>query len=182
MDSVYEAILNRLLKELKNEDIKKGINIALSAYMDSGYMNYNDMYNDELMSETVDGYLQTLGEMEQYTKYTCCGGLIQDVLPSLDKFGREFVKMGYCPSCQEILYQSTLKDKSPYFSRSELDDDRIYEFSKATENMKHTEAIFSKAADKLSVPEKVIYLFEMDLEKEYYVDNDGKIKKLDETV
>lgn len=62
MDSVYETLLNRLLEEIKNEDIKKGINIALSAYMDSGYMNYNDMYNDELMSETVDGYLQTLGE------------------------------------------------------------------------------------------------------------------------
>jgi len=58
MDSVYETLLNRLLEEVKNEDI----NIALSAYMDSGYMNYNDMYNDELMSETVDGYLQTLGE------------------------------------------------------------------------------------------------------------------------
>lgn len=51
MDSVYETLLNRLLEEVKNEDIKKGINIALSAYMDSGYMNYNDMYNDELMSE-----------------------------------------------------------------------------------------------------------------------------------
>ena len=50
------------VEEVKNEDIKKGINIALSAYMDSGYMNYNDMYNDELMDETVDGYLQTLGE------------------------------------------------------------------------------------------------------------------------
>lgn len=62
MDSVYETLLNRLLEEVKNEDIKKGIIIALSAYMDSGYMNYNDMYNDELMSETVDGYLQTLGE------------------------------------------------------------------------------------------------------------------------
>ena len=62
MDSVYETLLNRLLEEVKNEDIKKGINIALSAYMDSRYMNYNDMYNDELMSETVDGYLQTLGE------------------------------------------------------------------------------------------------------------------------
>ena len=62
MDSVYETLLNRLLEEVKNEDIKKGINIALSAYMDLGYMNYNDMYNDELMSETVDGYLQTLGE------------------------------------------------------------------------------------------------------------------------
>lgn len=62
MDSVYEAILNRLLKELKNEDIKKGINIALSAYKDSGYMTYDDMYDDELMDETVDGYLQTLGE------------------------------------------------------------------------------------------------------------------------
>ena len=62
MDSVYETLLNRLLEEVKNEDIKKGIKIALSAYMDSGYMNYNDMYNDELISETVDGYLQTLGE------------------------------------------------------------------------------------------------------------------------
>lgn len=62
MDSVYETLLNRLLEEVKNEDIKKGINIALSAYMDSRYMNYNDMYNDELMSETIDGYLQTLGE------------------------------------------------------------------------------------------------------------------------
>lgn len=62
MDSVYETLLNRLLEEVKNEDIKKGINIALSAYIDSGHMNYNDMYNDELISETVDGYLQTLGE------------------------------------------------------------------------------------------------------------------------
>lgn len=36
----------------------------------------------------------TKEQMEQYMKYTCCGGLIQDVLPSLDKFGREFVKWG----------------------------------------------------------------------------------------
>ena len=64
MDSVYETLLNRLLEEVKNEDIKKGINIALSAYMDSGYMNYNDMYNDELMNETIDGYLQTLREKD----------------------------------------------------------------------------------------------------------------------
>lgn len=60
MDSVYEAILNRLLKELKNEDIKKGINIALSAYKDSGYMTYDDIYDNNLMDETVKGYLDTL--------------------------------------------------------------------------------------------------------------------------
>lgn len=60
MDSVYEAILNRLLKELKNEDIKKGINIALSAYKDSGYMTYDDMYDNNFMDETVKGYLDTL--------------------------------------------------------------------------------------------------------------------------
>lgn len=48
MDSVYEAILNRLLKELKNEDIKKGINIALSAYKDSGYMTYEMVIKDLL--------------------------------------------------------------------------------------------------------------------------------------
>lgn len=39
MDSVYETLLNRLLEEVKNEDIKKGINIALSAYMDSAMKN-----------------------------------------------------------------------------------------------------------------------------------------------
>ena len=42
------------------EDIKKGINIALSAYKDSGYMTYDDMYDNNLMDETVKGYLDTL--------------------------------------------------------------------------------------------------------------------------
>ena len=60
MDSVYETLLNRLLEEVKNEDIKKGINIALSAYKDSGYMTYDDMYDNNLMGETVKGYLDTL--------------------------------------------------------------------------------------------------------------------------
>lgn len=60
MDSVYETLLNRLLEEVKNEDIKKGINIALSAYKDSGYMTYDDMYDNNLMDETVKGYLDTL--------------------------------------------------------------------------------------------------------------------------
>lgn len=44
MDSVYETLLNRLLEEVKNEDIKKGINIALSAYMDSGYMQKEENF------------------------------------------------------------------------------------------------------------------------------------------
>lgn len=60
MDGVYVTLLNRLLEEVKNEDIKKGINIALSAYKDSGYMSYDDTYNDDLMDETVKGYLDTL--------------------------------------------------------------------------------------------------------------------------
>lgn len=65
MDGVYVTLLNRLLEEVKNEDIKKGINIALSAYKESGYMTYDDIYDDELIDETVKGYLETLEKEEK---------------------------------------------------------------------------------------------------------------------
>lgn len=31
-------------------------------------------------------------------------GLIQDIFPELDKYEREFIKTGYCPKCQEMLF------------------------------------------------------------------------------
>ena len=125
----------------------------------------------------------TKEQVEQWKNYICYGGLIQDKLSTLDEFGREFIKMGYCPSCQEMLFQSTLKDKSPFISwvPEQLNEDRMHEFSQATEEMNARDAIFSEAADKLSIQEKVFYLFEMDLEEEYYVDSEGKVKKMDET-
>ena len=44
---------------------------------------------------------------EQYEKYKYGGVLIQDAFPELDPFEREFIKTGYCPECQELLFGTT---------------------------------------------------------------------------
>ena len=39
-----------------------------------------------------------------YKRFKFGEGLIQDLLPELDDFEREFMKTGYCPKCQELLF------------------------------------------------------------------------------
>ena len=102
-------------------------------------------------------------------------------MPDIDKFGREFIKTGYCPSCQESLFGSRLEEKSAYFSwenPDELNYDRTQEFVEASNGLNYKDAFFSEAADKLSIAEKVLYLYEMELEDEYYVDENGKFMKI----
>ena len=53
-----------------------------------------------------DCYIAVNGK--DYTKYTW-GGLIQDCFPYLDSFEREFIKTGYCPDCQELLFNNKYK-------------------------------------------------------------------------
>lgn len=48
----------------------------------------------ELTNEEVMGYFLYKQGM----------GLIQDCLPNLKNYEREFIKMGYCPECQEELF------------------------------------------------------------------------------
>ena len=50
-------------------------------------------------------------ELEEYQHY---GGLIQDRMPSLDRFGREFLKTGYCPECQEMLFHTECENSVAY--------------------------------------------------------------------
>ena len=117
---------------------------------------------------------------KQWSDYVCYGGLIQDRMPDVDKFGREFIKSGYCPDCQEKLFGSTMKDKSSYISTKEYEEDEDYyelieQFMDATDEMDAKESILSEAADSLSVAEKVIYLYETGLEDKFYVDDAGKV-------
>lgn len=119
-------------------------------------------------------------QAKQWESYVCYGGLVQEKMPDIDKFGREFIKTGYCPSCQEMLFGSKLDDKSAYFSwenPEELKYEKTQEFVAATKSLDYMDAILSAAADKLTIAEKVLYLYEMDLEDEYYVDEDGKVLK-----
>ena len=43
-------------------------------------------------------------ELKALKKYLSNGGYIQESLPSLNKCEREFIKSGYCPSCQELIF------------------------------------------------------------------------------
>ena len=41
---------------------------------------------------------------EKYGKYAYGNALIQEVFPDLTPHEREFIKTGYCPECQELLF------------------------------------------------------------------------------
>ena len=129
----------------------------------------------------ADYYMRLTEKQEtQYNDYICYGGLVQDKMPDIDKFGREFIKSGYCPCCQEALFGTKLEDKSAYFTWApdELDLGRAQEFMAATENMAScSEAILSEAAEKLSIADKVLFLYETELESEFYVDENGKVQE-----
>ena len=43
-------------------------------------------------------------EMDAFRKYLRGGSLIQECLPGLNKCEREFLKSGYCPDCQELIF------------------------------------------------------------------------------
>lgn len=48
---------------------------------------------------------------EQYEKYKYGGMLIQDAFLKLNPAEREFLKTGYCPECQELLFGVTYDGK-----------------------------------------------------------------------
>lgn len=128
-----------------------------------------------------DHYMRlTEKQAKQWASYVCYGGLVQEKMPDIDKFGREFINSGYCPSCQESLFGSKLDNKSAYFSwenPEELNYERTQKFVKDAESLDYKDAILSEAANKLSIADKVLYLYEMELEDEYYVDENGKVLK-----
>ena len=122
-------------------------------------------------------FLRLTEEQEkEWLEYTHFGGLIQKKCPNINKFGREFIKSGYCPSCQEKLFGNVLEDKSAYFSQNDTSDSEIINtFMKETFEMDSKEAILSNAANTLSITDKWIYIYEFDLEEELYVDENGNV-------
>lgn len=116
-------------------------------------------------------------EQQQYDNYVCYGGLIQQKLTLFDKFGREFVKMGYCPDCQEKLFSSKLADKSEYFFEKSIRKDSVNEFIDKAKQNKNTlkEAIQSEIADILNANEKLLYLYETGQDYMFVVDENGKV-------
>lgn len=56
------------------------------------------------MCKTISELPLTRKEASAMSLYDAGVGLIQDLLPSCDKFEREFIKTGYCLECQQLLF------------------------------------------------------------------------------
>lgn len=50
-------------------------------------------------------------EAGAYVTYRDGAGLIQNLFPELNPVEREFIKTGYCPHCQEILFGNGETDR-----------------------------------------------------------------------
>lgn len=127
-------------------------------------------------------YLKITKEQDkQYTDYCCYGGVIQEKLNLFDKFEREFLKTGYCPNCQCELFHTNLPDDNKFFYNEEMRAEAMTEFMNAVDGLKPADAIMSSEANKLTVNEKLLYIYEFDLEKELTVDEiTGEVHKIEE--
>jgi len=109
-------------------------------------------------------YLRMTEEEEnQWRKYACFGGHIQDRFPDMDEQKREFIKSGYCPDCQKALF-GTEYDRSDFI------------ILETAEKINVMDAVKSETAAILTTEHKVVLLSEFDLEDIFYVDEDGNIK------
>ena len=101
--------------------------------------------------------------------------VVQKALPFLDKFGREFIKSGYCPECQEDLFNSVLEDKSSYFSCSDIDNEVLDEFFEVVYKIGAVNALSSDKANALSMHQKLYIANAFEVWERLQVDDSGKI-------
>lgn len=134
-------------------------------------------------------YLLRISELryDQYKKYVVYHSreLIQKALPDFDKFEREFIKTGYCPKCQKKIFSAKLQDDSEKWICC-LDVLSVEEFNSFLDDCKEKDVFFIDALsagewkDKLSAPQKVVIISASGLEGDYYVNNDGEVKAIEE--
>lgn len=53
----------------------------------------------------------SMEQAEKFHNYLCGYGTIQEQFPELNRVEREFLKSGYCPSCQEMLFGNGKTEK-----------------------------------------------------------------------
>lgn len=96
-------------------------------------------------------------EYDQYKKYITYGRLIQNALPNISPTVREFLKTGYCPGCQELLFGKS-EQKELFFSYNNIREDIIKEFCEKHENILN--ALMSDEVDVLTEEEWLLLMYE----------------------
>lgn len=95
----------------------------------------------------------------------------------MNKFGREFILTGYCPKCQEVLFDVKQKkaDKKNYFSCQDLDNEAFHRFVDLVERDGIDSAINSDKAKALSMPQKLFVINEFDLWDDVLLDDSDNL-------
>lgn len=101
--------------------------------------------------------------------------LIQEALPFLDDFAREFILTGYCPSCQEQLFNAKVKKADDYFNYDDIDNEVLAAFLKDIHTLGVIRAFASPSADQLTMQQKLYIMYECDLWDQLQVDESGNI-------
>ena len=140
------------------------------------------MKTTELIKRTCPMCGRTTGLKEDETMaaehrhYAMYGGRIQDELTDFDAFEREFVKTGYCPKCQEIIFGK----EAPKTGRF-IDMEAAPEFWQSLHGLviemgRNTKGIMDSAKFKaFSADEKIIALNELMILPCYAVEDDGTV-------
>ena len=101
--------------------------------------------------------------------------LIQEALPFLDDFAREFILTGYCPSCQEQLFNAKVKKADDYFSYDDIHNEVLAAFLKDIHTLGVMKVFASPSAARMSMQQKLYVLYEYDLWDQLQVDESGNI-------
>lgn len=99
----------------------------------------------------------TEDEYDQYKRYVTRKCLIQNIMPNTSPTVREFLKTGYCPDCQELLFGKS-EQKELFFSYDDIREDVIKEFCEKHENILN--ALISDEVDVLTEEEWLLLMYE----------------------
>ena len=112
----------------------------------------------------------------EHRHYAMYGGSIQDELTDFDAFEREFIKTGYCPNCQEMLFGKEAPETGRF-----IDMEATPEFWQSLRGLAgemggNKKAIIDSAKFKaFSADEKIIALNELMILPCYAVEDDGTV-------
>ncbi len=178
------------------------------------------MKNENVVLETADTYVKIIDKVcdmcgkpmllllteeqqAQYDEYLTGlvygrRELIQNVLLDFDKFEREFVKTGYCPCCQEKIFQAKFKGKAHKWialDEETVPPEKYAEFYESVHESANAKLKAGECFDfeqlvvsflenetwkqKLSVDEKASYLYLIGVES-FRLSGDGHVSMLDE--
>lgn len=121
--------------------------------------------------ETV--YLKvTEKQIKELQEYYCSKN--KNELKSFNLFEKRFIRTSLCPICQIKCF-----GYKNFFYFEDAREEKLEKFSEEVNGLDPIDAIMSPAASELNYDEKMLYIYDMDLDKDLIVDKDtGEVRRI----